>query len=92
MFSGVRTVQPPNFDKPRGLKVNHRMKMDGLKFLSKLPAAAIPVAFFDPQYRGILDKLQYGNEGKKRGQRRIALEQMRDQTITKFIAAIDRAY
>ncbi|MCY4589777.1 MAG: DNA methyltransferase [Alphaproteobacteria bacterium] len=65
--------------------------MDGLEFLSLLPADAIPVAFLDPQYRGVLEKLSYGNEGKVRGKRRSALEQMPNDVIAKFVRGIDRA-
>ena len=90
VFGDTRTVQMPSGPIPAGLKANKRMKMDGLKFLAKLPEAAIPVAFFDPQYRGVLDKLQYGNEGKKRSQRRCALQQMTEKVIADFIVAIDR--
>lgn len=50
--------------------------MDRLKFLALFSESIVPVAFFDPQHRGVLDKLQYGNEGKKRGQRRCALQPM----------------
>ncbi len=90
VYSGVRTVQPPPIRAPRGMQFNKRLKMDGLEFLAKLPEEGVPVAFFDPQYRGVLDKLKYGNEGKRRGQRRSALEQMDEDTIAAFIAAIDR--
>ncbi|MCY4466304.1 MAG: DNA methyltransferase [Chloroflexi bacterium] len=65
--------------------------MDGLHFLSLLPPDSIPVAFFDPQYRGVLDKLSYGNEGKSRGKRRSALLQMSEKIIAKFLQGIDRA-
>ena len=65
--------------------------MDGLDFLSLLPASTIPVAFLDPQYRGVLEKLSYGNEGKARGKRRCALEQMPEDVIANFVRCIDRA-
>ncbi len=91
VFSGQRTVQAPLIQLPTTLKVNTRLKMDGLDFLSELPPATIPVSFLDPQYRGVLDKLQYGNEGAKRGQRRCALEQMSELTIRQFIIGIDKA-
>lgn len=64
--------------------------MDGLEFLSKIPPNAIPVAFLDPQYRGVLEKLFYGNEGKKRGKRRSALAQMSEAVISQFVCGIDR--
>lgn len=90
VFSSVRRIQPPPLTLPPKLKLNARMKMDGRKLLAALPPKTIPVAFFDPQYRGVLDKMQYGNEGKKRGQRRCALEQMSEQVIADFIRAIDK--
>ena len=65
--------------------------MDGLVFLSLLPEATIPVAFLDPQYRGVLEKLKYGNEGELRGKRRASLIQMSEETIVDFIRGIDRA-
>lgn len=64
--------------------------MDGLDFLADIPPASVPVAFFDPQYRGVLDKLQYGNEGKSRGRGRSALKQMDAAQISTFIQAINR--
>ena len=91
VFSAERSVLAPSLELPEALKPNTRLKMDGLEFLSLLPENAIPVAYFDPQYRGILEKLSYGNEGKSRGQRRSALEQMKEEVIGQFIRGIDRA-
>ena len=91
VFSGQRTVLAPPPALPPALKPNTRLKMDGLEFLSLIPAGAIPVAFLDPQYRGVLEKLSYGNEGKSRGRRRCALEQMSEAAIAKFVRGIDRA-
>ena len=91
VFSGQRTVHAPPLTLSAALKPNTRLKMDGLEFLAVLPADAIPVAFFDPQYRGVLEKLSYGNEGKDRGKRRCALEQMTDAVIGRFVRGIDRA-
>lgn len=76
-------------DLPKELKLNTRLKMDGLEFLTKIPTNTIPAAFFDPQYRGILDKLNYGNEGEKRGKKRCELKQMNEETINKFIKEIN---
>ena len=64
--------------------------MDGLDFLGRLPDEAVPLAFLDPQYRGVLDKLAYGNEGVKRGRARAALQQMDETAIVAFVQAIDR--
>lgn len=91
VFGKERDIKSPDLDLPRGLKLNARLKMDGLKFLAKLPEDKIPVAFFDPQYRGVLDKLGYGNEGKARGKARCSLEQMSDDVIRKFIQGISAA-
>ena len=91
VFSNLRTVQAPPVVLPGILKPNARLKMDGLKFLSLLPESSIPVAFFDPQYRGVLEKLAYGNEGTGRGKRGAALEQMQETEIAKFVLGIDRA-
>lgn len=90
VYSTDRIVQAPALDLPEALKPNTRLKMDGLEFLSMLPESAIPVAFLDPQYRGVLEKLSYGNEGKSRGQRRSALKQMSEDTIYQFVRGIDR--
>jgi site-specific DNA-methyltransferase (adenine-specific) len=38
---------------------------DVLDLLVSLPDACSPLVFFDPQYRGVLDHLKYGNEGAK---------------------------
>lgn len=53
--------------------LNQRNRMDGLALLKRLNDNAIRAVFFDPQYRGVLDRLKYGNEGKSRGRARCAL-------------------
>ncbi len=90
VFSRERSVVAPDIGLPAEIEPNTRLKMDGLEFLSKLPDDAIPVAFFDPQYRGVLDRLAYGNEGKSRERRRCALQQMGEPIIRQFISGIDR--
>ncbi len=91
VFSGERTVHTPPPVLPDALKPNARQQMDGLDFLAMLQPSTIPVAFLDPQYRGVLEKLAYGNEGKDRGKRRCALEQMTESMIGQFVRGIDRA-
>lgn len=71
-------------------KINQKNLANGLNLLSKINDNTISVTFFDPQYRGVLDKLNYGNEGKIRGKARCALHQMDDETIKQFIKEIDR--
>lgn len=73
-----------------GIKANQKQKMDGLVLLSKIKDETIKLAFFDPQYRGVLDKLNYGNEGKKRGRERSNLPQMSEKTILEFISEMNR--
>lgn len=70
--------------------LNFRNKTNGLELLSNLQDGSARTAFFDPQYRGILDKLQYGNEGVGRGKARSELVQMDEATIHQFIQALDR--
>lgn len=70
--------------------LNKKNKIDGLELLSIIPKKSIKVAFFDPQYRGVLDKMSYGNEGKNRGQNRAALPQMTEEIIEQFISKIEK--
>ncbi len=72
------------------LALNRRHQGDGRDLLRQLPAAALPLCFFDPQYRGVLDRLQYGNEGQRRGARRSGLPQMSVAVIEQFLAEIAR--
>ena len=90
VFSATRDAATPTLTLPAGLHYDARLKMDGLDFLARLPDEAIPLAFLDPQYRGVLDKLAYGNEGAKRGRARAALQQMDETTIVAFVQAINR--
>lgn len=71
-------------------KENVKQTGNGLELLSSLKDDSIKVVFFDPQYRGVLDKLQYGNEGVSRGKARSALPQMDQDTITRFLTGIER--
>lgn len=66
-----------------------RNVMDGLDLLRGLPPRSVNAVFFDPQYRAGLDKLAYGNEGKRQ-QARAQLPAMSDETIADFIAEIER--
>ena len=70
--------------------MNKKNKANGLDLLMDIEEGSIATAFFDPQYRGVLDKLKYGNEGKARGKARCELEQMDEDTIVSFIKEIDR--
>ena len=73
------------------LPLNQRNQCDGLELLAALEPESIPLCIFDPQYRGVLDKMRYGNEGVSRGRRRSGLPQMSEETIGEFIAGISTA-
>ena len=90
VYSNERTLTISQSTVPDWVVRNRRVAMDGIALMSQLPDACIAAAFFDPQYRGVLDKLGYGNEGVLRGQKRSALPQMSSDTIAEFIRAIDR--
>ena len=72
------------------VRTNYKNRVDGLELMGTLENDSIKTAFFDPQYRGVLDKLSYGNEGVSRGQARSALPQMSEETIKQFIKEFDR--
>ena len=66
-------------------RFNYANKCNGYELMSDICPDSIAAAFFDPQYRGVLDKLSYGNEGVSRGKKRSSLPQMDEDTILKFI-------
>ncbi len=68
---------------------NTKLTIDGLKLLKNLESQSIDLCFFDPQYRGVLDKMRYGNEGQRQ-KGRSALVQMSEETIGEFIREISR--
>ncbi len=71
------------------IKVNSKNQMNGLDLLNGLNDNSITATFFDPQYRGIMDKMNYGNEGERQKERAL-LSQMTDENIIDFIKEIDR--
>lgn len=91
VFSPVRSLVMPALDLPEHFAYDTRLQMDGLEFLAHLPEAKFPVAFLDPQYRGLLDKMSYGNEGRSRNRGRSSMRQMDEDKITSFVRGIDRA-
>ena len=90
VFSNKRIVTQPTFTNIDGLSIDEPQKMDGLSMLSKIDADSIPLVFLDPQYRAILDKQKYGNEGETRGKRRAELPQMTEDVIAEFVREIER--
>ena len=90
VFSNVRAVTAPDIDLPPDLPLNTKLRMDGLVLLRKLLDDTVSAIFFDPQYRGVYDKLQYGNEDTSRNHVRVALPQMDEPLIIEFMAEISR--
>jgi site-specific DNA-methyltransferase (adenine-specific) len=84
-------LQCKNFGPNAGLahKVNRRNRGDGLPLLKSIATASVPLVIFDPQYRGVLDKMAYGNEGE-RMKERVGLPQMQASDIWNFGCQIER--
>ena len=72
------------------IESNATNKFDGLALLSKMPKESVSCVFFDPQYRGVLDAMKFGNEKTGRQKARANLTQMDESTIKKFIKNYDR--
>ena len=68
---------------------NTRQQGCGLALLDSLGPECAKVVFFDPQYRGVLDRLSYGNEGARQ-KGRANLKQMPEEMITSFLKKVDR--
>lgn len=68
---------------------NARNRMDGVALLRSLRDDEARLAFFDPQYRGVLDQLAFGNEGSRQVER-ARLPQMSDDDVAFFVEEIER--
>ena len=71
------------------MRINQKLNIDGLELMRLLESQTIDLCFFDPQYRGVLDKLNYSNEGERQKGRAMLL-QMSEETIIAFIVEINR--
>jgi site-specific DNA-methyltransferase (adenine-specific) len=85
VFSSNRSVPSPSVKLPKHLKLNVRLEMDALTLLKDVPTDCTTVVFFDPQHRGVYDKMQYGNEETSRNARRVLIPQMTEKEIHKII-------
>jgi hypothetical protein len=90
VFGSRRDATQPSTLIPAGFKLNQPNVSDGLTLLRSLASDSFPLCIFDPQYRGVLDKQKYGNEGSRQ-KGRAALSQMNESEIRTFISEIDRA-
>lgn len=70
-------------------KRNARNIANGIDLLQSLPDRSVAAVFCDPQYRSVLDRAEYGNEGD-RMVGRASLPQMDDTMIAAFISEIGR--
>jgi site-specific DNA-methyltransferase (adenine-specific) len=68
-------------------KLNQPNVGDGMALLGSLEKESVALGIFDPQYRGILDRLAYGNEGERQKDRSQA-PQMDEATIALFISEL----
>lgn len=75
--------------KKLNVEIDIRIKSDGLNYMSRMPSNSIACSFFDPQYRGVLDFMNYGNEGKRQKGRSL-LHQMDENLIKQFLIEINR--
>ncbi|WP_083986204.1 DNA-methyltransferase [Helicobacter enhydrae] len=57
--------------------------------MEQIKDESIHLAFFDPQYRGVLDKMRYGNEGERQKGRSV-LTQMSEEVIVRFVRELHR--
>lgn len=71
------------------MKRNVRQRMDGARLLAQLGDGAARLVFFDPQYRGVMDRQAYGNEGARQ-KGRAAMRQMPEAIIASFVREIGR--
>ena len=89
VYGNGRDIVQPDVRVPPGLRLDDRNERDGLSFLSELQSNSFPLCVFDPQYRGILDRQAYGNEGERQ-RARCELRQMSEAEIKRFLREIDR--
>lgn len=68
---------------------NARQRMDGWAMLNRLKDGCTKLAVIDPQYRGVMDKMKYGNEGARQ-KARAELPQMDYPTISRFLLQLRR--
>jgi site-specific DNA-methyltransferase (adenine-specific) len=83
----------PDGDSPVPLggapRLNAKNTADGYEMLRGIESNSAALVFLDPQHRAILDKMNYGNEGERQGERSSQV-QMSVETINKFAAEIVR--
>lgn len=89
VYGHERALRQPAIEVPEPYALDGSNQVDGRTLLAALAPASFPLCFFDPQYRGVLDRQKYGNEGSRQKHRAL-LPQMSEETIAAFVRAIDR--
>jgi len=91
VYSGKRSpaLSRPFFRPGRELSLDTPLLMDGFDLLQSVEDDTAAAAFFDPQYRGVLEKMNYGNEGERQ-KKRALLPQMGEEAIHQMLQALDR--
>lgn len=94
MLPGQMSLLPPDpvtlpAHTGHGMMFNMPNVGNGLTLMRKLKSGIAPCMFFDPQYRGVLDEMDYGNEGARQGDR-ADLPQMSAEVIHRFLVEIER--
>ncbi len=71
---------------------NRRLLIDGISLLNEIQSDSIATCFLDAEYRQVMDKMKYGNEGSRQ-KGRSALTQMPQEwkAITFWTRALDRS-
>src|SRR3954471_13766096 len=72
VFSSNRKPSKKSFAKvlrSDSININNINVLDGLELLKSINDSVITASFFDPQYRGIMEKMKYGNEGSRQKER-----------------------
>lgn len=72
-----------------GVEFDARQTMGGATLLAAVPDRFARLVILDPQYRALLDKQKYGNEGARQIER-ARLPQMSDADIAYFVEEIAR--
>ena len=65
VYGDSRDISQPDVSISSNYRLNQKNTANGLDFLWSLNTNSFPLCFFDPQYRGVLDKQRYGNEGSR---------------------------
>jgi site-specific DNA-methyltransferase (adenine-specific) len=90
VFGHTRDLEQPEVALPPDFVLDAPNRADGLALLEALEPDSFSLCIFDPQYRGVLDKQKYGNEGSRQKQRS-ALSQMSETLIVAFVKSIAEA-